>query len=343
MACMMVQACASNERATPGEPDVILFDTLPLLPDVDDEPPPSANCKQEPLCQEQAAECAGNHSSEECSAAGSACQWCASASECWISGEFCPSCEGIVDRSLCELQKGCTYCDKAPGPGCVKASEAGSCKCWQTDTEGACTDGCDWCAQAGFCIPEAEQCVSRRVTFVTGPIKIGAANNFGIYPPTFKGLDGADAYCAHVAATNSNLNGRGPFKAWLSSSTISVKDRFIAYYVPYINVSSEMVTKGWGHMLSGGSLWSAHKTVFGASAPTTDLGCEHTPYTTQRRVWTGTTLYGTSAARHCGDWTFTADGRALIGSQNATDQQWTSMCTDEDACGKTGLLYCFEQ
>lgn len=340
----MVQGCASNERATPGEPDVPIFDTFPPLPDVDEQPPPSADCKKDPLCQEQAAECAGNHSPEECATAGSACQWCASAGQCWISGEFCPSCAGISDRGLCELHKGCTYCDKAPGPGCVENSEAGSCKCWQMETEGACTDGCEWCSQASFCIPDKEQCVPRRITFVAGPIKIGAADNFAIYPPTFKGLAGADAYCNHVAANSDvgALSGR-VFKAWLSSLATSVQERFEKYYVPYINVSSEIVSKGWGHMLSGGGLWSVHKTVFGASAPTTDMGCEDTPNTTQRRVWTGTTPYGMSAARNCGDWTFTSSGRAMVGDQNAISTQWTNMCTDTNACGKSGLLYCFEQ
>lgn len=318
---------------------------FPPLLDVDDTPLPPNDCKKDPLCQEQAAACAASSTETACSTAGSACQWCASANQCWIAGEFCPSCESFFDRGTCGLQEGCTYCDRTPGPGCVNNSAAGSCSCWAIETEGACSGGCNWCAQASACIPEGEQCVSRRVTFVAGPIKIGTSNSFSTNPPTFKGLAGADAYCNHVAATSEALSGR-VFKAWLSGSTASVQQRFTKYYVPYISTTGQVVAKGWGVIFSGGGLWELHKTVSGTTAPTTDLGCEATPYTTQRRVWTGTTEYGTAAGHHCLDWTWNANpigNSAMVGSQTSTDPQWTNMCIDANGCGKNGLLYCFEQ
>lgn len=331
---LAAQACASNERRATPDADT---DTS-VFPDVDIDPLPVGDCKNNPTCQMQAAECAWATKEAACTEAGSACMWCASAKECWIAGEFCPSCEALTE-AVCDQHRGCLYCDRPPGPGCVNISEAGSCQCWQAESEGNCKGACDWCPSANVCIPDEAECVSRRLAFVAGPIKIGTGNDFTSYPPTFSGLAGADSFCNYTA-NSTNITGRNPFKAWLSSSTASVKERFVTYEVPYIGTDSQKVSQGWTALTSGGSLWSSLKDVYGGPPSSTDTAC--TTYPTTHRVWTGTKANGTSASENCNGWTSTQGGSAVVGG--ATEAfEWTDKCVDTSACGKTGLLYCFEQ
>ena len=132
----------------------------------------------------------------------------------------------------------------------------------------------------------------------------------------------------------------GTYKAWLSSSTTSVRDRFDRDYddAPFVRTDGARVANDWADLTDGTLLAAIDKDEFG-----------HTGEGITDRVWTNTNIYGNKkeGSNDCNGWTSSdLDFVSKIGNVLATDAKWTDR--RDSALGLYGCrilfrLYCFQQ
>lgn len=168
-------------------------------------------------------------------------------------------------------------------------------------------------------------CGRERLAFVTSEDYKG-----GI----FAGLEGADQRCRSLAAQQDLPNFAG-FKAWLSDSKISAKDRMFRGRGRYVLVNGLVVAESWDALLAG-ELQNA-------------INVTETSETKDYLAWTGTMPDGTAAvgADHCADWTGQLDeNMAFYGRTKEISSEWTiakAIVGQPSDCISNIGLYCFEQ
>lgn len=199
-----------------------------------------------------------------------------------------------------------------------------------TTGAGACGDGhvddgeeCDDGPLADGC---SSSCKSYRTVFVTSQVFTGDLG----------GLAGADAKCQE-AATAADLP--GTYRAWLSSSTESPKDRFVHSSIPYRLLDGTEIASNWVD-LADGSLDAGIDISEKNGSP--GKGTHSCIPSSLPIVWTSTTDSGAAVAGEffCGEWSgTTGDGSA--GAAGFADSTWTSNCLPK--CGDEAALYCVEQ
>lgn len=148
------------------------------------------------------------------------------------------------------------------------------------------------------------------------------------YNGNLGGLAGADNKC-QVRADAASLG--GTWKAWLSDSTTSAKDRLTHSLIPYKLINGVTVDNDWTSLVASPYGLQNHisLTEYGVTFPI--------------MVWTGTDGTGTKSTggNFCNNYTGTS-GDSLIGVSSASDYQWTAAGSQAD-CPGLKSLYCFEQ
>lgn len=145
------------------------------------------------------------------------------------------------------------------------------------------------------------------------------------YNAALGGPDGADALCASHAA-GADLPGE--YKAWLSTSTVSVTERLAASSLPYARLDGVLVARGFDDLLDGTLLAPINVDEFAAPA--------------SGDVWTGTLPDGTGyAPNDCNGFDSDTGSFALCGSTVYLDSRWTQNLVP--ACSTQLRLFCFEQ
>lgn len=148
------------------------------------------------------------------------------------------------------------------------------------------------------------------------------------------GLAEADDICQSAAAT-AGLP--GVYRAWLSTSTVSAKDRVThKQMLPIRRLDNQAVVTSAADLVSGGLLVPIAVSEAGEPLPLMP-SC-----TKESAVWTGTLANGEpNADTNCGDWTTTMGGAGAAGFLAKTDVSWTDAgCAV--ACDGGLHLYCFE-
>ncbi len=172
-------------------------------------------------------------------------------------------------------------------------------------------DGCDLCGK------------TRRV-FITSELYQGSQ---------FMGLGGADQRCRSLAA-QAGLPNAHTFKAWLSDSQTSVRERLYSGLGRYELVNGLLVAKDWRALLDGELLNPINVTEKGETLET--------------GVWTSTNPDGSTAegTDHCADWTEKElENTAFWGASSEITADWTIADSPANPveCGNHSALYCFEQ
>ena len=150
----------------------------------------------------------------------------------------------------------------------------------------------------------------------------------------FDGLGGADQRCRSLA-DQQDLPGFAGFKAWLSDSTVSARDRMFAGRGRYVLVNGLVVADSWEALLAG--------------ELQNPINVTETSETREYQVWTGTNPDGSAAvgSDHCGDWSELFNGNSgFWGRSKYTTSEWTiaeAPVSQPDACFSERALYCFEQ
>ena len=165
---------------------------------------------------------------------------------------------------------------------------------------------------------------NKKIVFVTSETYNGALG----------GLAGADAICQE-RADDAMLP--GTFKAWLSSSTTSVSQRFDRDYddALFVHTDGVRVANDWADLTDGTLLAAINRDEFGLIAQgSTD------------RVWTNTKRDGTGrGADDCNGWTSdssTGTVYSTIGTVSATNPLWTDT-SGIYVCNFRMGLFCFRQ
>ena len=141
----------------------------------------------------------------------------------------------------------------------------------------------------------------------------------------FGGLDGADQLCA-TQASEAGLEGE--FKAWLSTSSVSVLDRLTHADGPYVLVEGTRIANDWSDLVDRSILAPINRDANGARR-TGD-------------TWTGTLATGVSDPDDdCVGFTSGSAGVARCGQTGATSAAWTENITPP--CSTPLRLYCIEQ
>lgn len=158
------------------------------------------------------------------------------------------------------------------------------------------------------------------------------------YTGNLGGLAGADAKCQSLANATPALGGK-TFKAWLSNSVISARDRLTHATVPYKLVGGATVANNWSDLVDG--------TL--AVTPNIDEG-RHSIGTVEQTgagtfVWTNSYANGaiqtTNLPDTCQNWTTTASPFGVGGFFTLTTSRWSHSAALE--CAKSARLYCMEQ
>jgi hypothetical protein len=150
-------------------------------------------------------------------------------------------------------------------------------------------------------------------------------------------LAGADAVCQRLAGAAGLA---GTFKAWLSDSTTSARDRLTHSVVPYVLVTGETVASN-GVDLTDGTL---QKAITVDEEAFNWIGNCSLPWPSV--VWTGTQIDGSSEGPYCSDWRSSAtEIRGQNGHYCWTSEAWTHISWAEEAgaCSNRQSLYCFQQ
>lgn len=142
------------------------------------------------------------------------------------------------------------------------------------------------------------------------------------------GLDGADKIC-QLKASTAGLP--GTYKAWLSSGSVSAKDRLTHGQSAYKRMDGITVANNWNDLTDGSLLNSINRNEYGnlqsGSLPT----------------WTNTKIDGALvSANSCNNWTNgTAGYSAGNGFGALTSSSWTHSVSI--SCDYLRRVYCFEQ
>lgn len=142
------------------------------------------------------------------------------------------------------------------------------------------------------------------------------------------GLAGADASCTTLAAAL----GGGPWKAWLSTTTVDAIDR-IAGAGPWFDTRGAVAFTARAQLstMPAIALWYDEAGAFLSSD----------------KIWTGTGFGGTylaalSGTAPCAEWTSAAmSDQAKVGQVGRPDAAWTAQ--SNTTCDQPAHLYCFEQ
>lgn len=199
-----------------------------------------------------------------------------------------------------------------------------------TTGDGVCGDGqldegeeCDDGQLAEGC---SSSCKLYRHVFVTSQVFTGDLG----------GLEGADAKCQEAAADGQLP---GTYRAWLSSSTESPKNRFVHSTIPYRLLDDKEIASGWNDLVDG-SLAAGINVSEEKSAP--GKGTHSCMPSSLSIVWTSTNDAGApvGAQYSCNDWKGLS-GNGSAGVAGSADFTWTSNCLP--TCSDQAALYCFEE
>ena len=185
----------------------------------------------------------------------------------------------------------------------------------------------------------------------------------GLYNGNLGGLAGADSECNRLAHSEGFS---GSWKAWLSNSTLSAKDRVrdakyvLAYGGEVVANNKDDLTDGTiGARInvtelsfrSGARVYSAvdgnvSNTDFnyisseGGGRQLNNMGV---PIARRSyRAWTGTLADGSSASVNCDDWTTNSSSRyGVTGRWPSANGKWTDSSVDR-SCSSSRFTYCFE-
>lgn len=139
------------------------------------------------------------------------------------------------------------------------------------------------------------------------------------------GIGGADQLCATQAA-EAGLD--GVFKAWLSTASSAVADRFVHSTEPYVLVNGTLIADDWEDLVDGS-----------IAAP---IDVDASGQSRTGDVWTGTLPTGGSdTLGDCEGFTSSVAGIALCGTSSSATSLWTANI--RPACATVLRLYCFEQ
>lgn len=152
------------------------------------------------------------------------------------------------------------------------------------------------------------------------------------------GINGADEVC-QLIADQANLP-RGVYKAWVSSSTEAVKDRFSQSDQPYFFPNGKLLANSWNDLVTQNFAFS-----FGTGNGF-DIDENGMQVSSSQPVWTNTTSDGSIAnsvsTNHCNDWTEGNSGTGLVGfNDQNSNEDWTVSTTA--SCNSSARLYCFQQ
>ncbi len=193
-----------------------------------------------------------------------------------------------------------------PGPVCGDGVIDGDETC--DDGNGIAGDGC-------------QECAKDSIVFISSEVYQGFA---------LDGLYGADQRCRSLAA-KAGLERFLTFKAWLSTPSMSVADRFVHSRGRYVLVNGLVVAQNWDALPSG--------TI------ETTITVDEKSQSQDVQAWTGTLATGEPAdgSEFCEDW---ADDSGLLkfggsGLSVNTDATWSFF--DHAPCDAELHLYCVEQ
>lgn len=168
-------------------------------------------------------------------------------------------------------------------------------------------------------------CGRERLAFVTSEDYQGSV---------FMGLEGADQRCRSLAA-QQNLPNFAGFKAWLSDSKVSAKERMFRGRGRYVLVNGLVVVESWDALLAG--------------ELQNPINVTEKSETKNYLAWTGTMPDGSAAvgADHCADWSGLLDENlAFYGRNGEISSEWTiaeAFVGQPSVCASEIGLYCFEQ
>lgn len=150
------------------------------------------------------------------------------------------------------------------------------------------------------------------------------------------GLSGADAKCQTLANAVPSLTGK-TFKAWLSDSVTSARDRLTHAAVPYKLVDGTVVANNWTDLTDG----TLANPILKDEAGRTVASAPPYPY-----VWTDTNSDGSQTSRNigntCQNWAVTTSSiQGGVGFSAHTALSWTQHSSQN--CALTARLYCMEQ
>ena len=152
------------------------------------------------------------------------------------------------------------------------------------------------------------------------------------YKSALGGLAGADAICQE-RADDAGLP--GTYKAWLSSSTTSVRDRFNRDYdhTAFVRTDGVRVANDWADLTDGTLLAAITRDEFNNTG-----GANY--------VWSNTNRGGNGrGAYDCNGWTSdssTGTVYSMIGTVSATNTLWTAT-SGFYGCSSRRRLFCFQQ
>ena len=235
---------------------------------------------------------------------------------------------GGIDTNQCEVSRRCEVA--TPGEGLTSTLS---------------------CPSGEFVLPCE---LPSKIVFVTSSIHQGGlqgaifngADFFGGIPVPGNngGLAGGDAVC-NARAAEAGLT--GTFKAWLSSSTESVADRFTRSTMPYVNVNGDLIANNFESLIidsDGDGDFLFRPIDVDENGTKVNLGLT-------TRAWTNTQVDGTQTdtdlARTCNDWTTAISNpdngfkSGNLGDFSFVDSIWTNVGRDQ--CSSIGRLICFEQ
>lgn len=157
-----------------------------------------------------------------------------------------------------------------------------------------------------------------------------------VYSAELGGLEGADAVCQVLAEAAGH---KGTFRAWLSSSSSSVAERFTHSTERYVLGSGTIIADNWADLIVGRLKHAVDET----ESRTTAI-----PYVTQTcgrfAFWSGTSVRGDRLdwGSTCNDWTSASeDDRGEKGITAAYDWAWSQKC--DGPCNGLAALLCVEQ
>ena len=164
-----------------------------------------------------------------------------------------------------------------------------------------------------------------------------------LYTGNLGGLGGADDICqAH--ADGAGLN--GTFKAWLSTGSVSARDRLTHHGGPYRLVDGTIIALEWADLVDGQLSHAIDRTEWGGLPPQ-GSACDGLPFY-GGPVWSDTTSLGVvyDPDYACDDWTSTSANTASLGAFD-TVTFWSGACSwgfeKPPVCTGTAALFCFEQ
>jgi|GEM_PF-3089652 len=173
--------------------------------------------------------------------------------------------------------------------------------------------------------------ISNSPSAATLPPKIVFVSS-ATYNGSLGGLSGADSKCQALASAVPALSGK-TFKAWLSNSTLSAKDRLTHSTIPYVRTDGVVVANNWTDLVDG----SLQNAINVNENKTSNGNWDST--------FTKTATDGSSSGGSCVEWTSSSGIEwAGCGDIRRTNFWWTIYPGGCKCDGSVAThLYCFEQ